>query len=103
MKKKSPSTPSAKNSASNNIEIVFTRQAVEDLEEWDEKDKAKVKRISRLIEAIKANPRKGIGKPEQLQHQFSGYWSRRIDKKHRLIYRIEGDKVTVISCRGHYD
>ena len=71
-------------------------------------DKDKYKKILSLIKDIKRNSYGGIGKPEQLKHDFSGYWSRHIDKEHRLVYRInevEGkeDELIIIACKGHYE
>ncbi|NIJ52445.1 Txe/YoeB family addiction module toxin [Dyadobacter arcticus] len=67
--------------------------------------KSLVKRIERIFEELGANPYSGIGKPEQLKNNFSGLWSRRIDKKHRLVYQIIEQTVTVfvIAAKGHYD
>lgn len=62
-----------------------------------------VKRIRELLKDILRHPEEGIGKPERLKFQLSGYWSRRISKEHRLIYKIEKDNIIVISCRYHYE
>jgi toxin YoeB len=61
-----------------------------------------VVRIDRLVRAVEANPTVGIGKPERLRHQLSGLWSRRIDREHRLVYRVEDGKIIFMRCRGHY-
>ena len=66
-------------------------------------DKAMLKRINLLIRDIQRSPFEGIGKPEPLKHQLSGYWSRRITDEHRLVYRIEHDEITIAQCGGHYD
>lgn len=66
-------------------------------------DKAGLKRINLLIRDIQRSPFEGIGKPEPLKHQLAGYWSRRIDDANRLIYRVEGDEITIAQCGGHYD
>ena len=65
-------------------------------------DKAMLKRINRLIRDIQRSPFEGIGKPEPLKHQLSGYWSRRIDDENRLVYRVENDEITIAQCGGHY-
>jgi toxin YoeB len=67
-------------------------------------NKAAIKRIQAILQELSIHPATGIGKPEELKHELSGYWSRRIDKKNRLIYRIEAGKVTVVivSALGHY-
>lgn len=84
------------------MEIFFTDEAWEDYLFWNKTDKRFVRRINSLIENIKETPFHGLGKPEPLKHQFSGTWSRRIDKKHRLIYLIKSEKIWIISCLGHY-
>ncbi len=61
------------------------------------------KRINQLVKDICRNPFEGIGKPEPLKGNLTGFWSRRVDEKHRLIYAVEDSAVVVISCRGHYD
>ena len=65
-------------------------------------DKAMLKRINPLIRDIQRSPFTGIGKPEMLRHQLSGYWSRRIDEGNRLVYRVDDDGITIAQCRGHY-
>jgi len=60
-------------------------------------------KINTLVAAIAADPFKGIGKPEPLKHGLQGFWSRRVTKKHRLVYRVKGDKVSVYRCLEHYD
>ena len=70
---------------------------------WQTQDKKTLKRINQLIKDISRNPLEGIGKPEPLKGSLTGFWSRRIDKEHRLVYAIEENSVLLISCRGHYD
>ena len=67
-------------------------------------NKAAIKKIQEILLELNIHPTTGIGKPEELKHELTGYWSRRIDKKNRLIYRIEEEKVTVVivSALGHY-
>jgi toxin YoeB len=69
---------------------------------WQQTDKQTLKRINMLISDIKRQPFIGIGDPEPLRHNWSGYWSRRIDKEHRLVYKITADAVIIAQCRYHY-
>lgn len=55
------------------------------------------------MQSIEADPRVGIGKPEPLRHQLAGWWSRRIDREHRFVYRVEGERCILLSCRFHYE
>ena len=84
------------------MKILFTPHGLEDYRYWKEHDSAKTARIKKLLEAISNEPFSGIGKPEPLLFDLSGYWSRRIDREHRLVYKISGDSIIVISCRYHY-
>lgn len=77
-------------------------KAKEDLKYWQKNDKGTLKKITKLLDAILEDPYEGIGKPEPLKHSLSGYWSRRIDKKHRIVYKVEGDELIIIQCRFHY-
>ena len=70
---------------------------------WQTQDKKTLKRINMLIKDIGRNPFDGIGKPEPLKGELSGFWSRRIDNEHRLIYVVEKDAVLIIACKGHYN
>ena len=90
------------------MEVVFSKKAKKDLVFWSKSgNKIIIKKISELIKAIQINPYKGIGKPEALKHSLSGYWSRRIDSKHRMIYEIIDehtiDILSIISLKGHYE
>ena len=69
---------------------------------WQSQDKKMLKRINQLIKDIKRNPFEGIGKPEPLKSNLTGFWSRRIDEEHRIVYAVEEESVIIISCRGHY-
>ena len=69
---------------------------------WQTEDKKILKKINELIRDIERTGNAGIGKPEPLKHELSGYWSRRITDVHRLIYQIDDDKINIISCRNHY-
>jgi toxin YoeB len=82
--------------------LKWSSVALADLEYWKKTDSDKYKKIWFLCESICKNPQTGLGKPEPLKHQFTGYWSRRIDKKHRLVYKFNDEEVYVIQARGHY-
>ena len=82
--------------------IKFSDQAWEDYLFWQANDKAVLKRINLLLRDIQRSPFAGIGKPEPLKHYLSGFWSRRIDDEHRLVYTIQGDSTLVAQCRYHY-
>lgn len=83
--------------------IRFTQAAWEDYTYWQTQDRKTLKRVNLLIEAVVREPFAGIGKPEPLLGSLSGYWSRRIDNTHRLVYAVDDADVTVIACRGHYE
>ncbi len=86
------------------MEIEYSDTAKEDLHYWKQSgNKAIQKKITALLQSISQSPFTGIGKPEALKHQFSGYWSRRISKEHRIVYQVETEKITVISLRFHYN
>lgn len=69
---------------------------------WQQKDNKALKRINTLINDITRQPFEGLGDPEPLKHNWSGYWSRRIDREHRLVYSVEGDTLYIVQCRYHY-
>ena len=69
---------------------------------WQKVDKKKLKRINTLIKEIMRNPFEGIGNPEQLKHELQGFWSRRIDKEHRLVYAYTEEELLIVACRYHY-
>lgn len=76
--------------------------AWEDYCYWQRTDPSMLKRINELIKDVRRSPFSGIGKPEPLKHNLSGFWSRRINDGNRLVYAIEKDAVVIISCKGHY-
>ena len=84
------------------MNISFQDDAWEDYLYWQQTDKKILKRINALIKDIIRHPFEGIGKPEPLKHDLSGYWSRRINQEHRLVYRSDEDTIIIISCRYHY-
>lgn len=81
---------------------VFTKNGREDYIYWQTEDKKTLKKINKLIENICRNGNSGIGKPEPLWGDLSGFWSRRINEKDRLVYKIDEKNVYIISCRYHY-
>ena len=83
--------------------VEIHRQFREQLHDWVIQQKRIALKIFDLMAAVERNPFEGIGKPEPLKHGLTGYWSRRIDQEHRLVYRIENDTLTFISCNGHYE
>lgn len=85
------------------MKIQFDETAWEQITYWREQDKKTLRKINKLLEDISLNGNTGLGHPEPLKDNLSGYWSREIDKKNRLIYKIEGDSITVIQCKNHYD
>lgn len=83
--------------------ISWTDDAWDDYVYWQTQDKKTLRRINTLIKDCQRSPFDGIGKPEPLKYNLSGYWSRRIDDTNRLVYRFDDDILTIISCRYHYD
>ena len=84
-------------------QIAFTNAAWQDYVWWQTQDRKTLRRINLLVEAVLREPFTGIGKPEQLRENLSGYWSRRIDESNRLVYAVEDDQSVVVGCRYHYD
>ena len=82
---------------------VWSDHAWEDYLYWQGQDKKTLRRINKMLKDIDSNPFDGIGKPEALKHERQGYWSRRIDDTHRLIYRIVNQQIEIAQCRTHYD
>ena len=85
------------------MKIVFAARGWEDYLWWQTQDRKLLKRVNALIQDIVRNGNEGIGKPEPLKHTFGGYWSRRINDEHRLIYLIAGDEIRIAQCRYHYE
>lgn len=84
------------------MKIVFADRAWEDYLFRQQNNPKTLKRINELIKAIKRDPFKGIGDPEPLRFNWSGFWSRRIDREHRLVYAVEADAILIAQCRYHY-
>lgn len=82
---------------------IWFDEAWEDYTYWQMQDKKTLKRINMLLKDIEREHFDGIGKPEPLKGDMSGFWSRRIDDVNRLVYRISGDVVEIVSCKGHYE
>lgn len=84
------------------MRIIWTASGWEDYLYWQKIDRKKVKRINELIKSCQRTPFEGIGKPEPLKHELEGFWSRRIDTEHRLVYSYENHELLIIACRYHY-
>jgi toxin YoeB len=84
------------------MNLQFSEHAWEDYLYWQETDKSVLKRINLLIKDIRRSPFDGIGKPEPLKHALSGFWSRRINDEHRMVYRAEGKTLFIAQLRYHY-
>ncbi len=84
------------------MKLVFSEHAWDDYQYWLETDRQMLKRINRLIQEIVRDPFAGAGKPEPLKHGLSGYWSRRINDEHRIVYRMSEDAVLIAQLRYHY-
>ena len=84
------------------MKLIFAEQAWEDYLYWQKTDKQLLKRINNLIKDVTRDPFDGIGKPEPLKHALSGYWSRRINDEHRMVYTIHEDSLLIAQLRYHY-
>jgi toxin YoeB len=82
--------------------LAWIDEAWSDYLYWQTQDKKTLKRINKLIEETKRSPFEGIGKPEPLKENLSGFWSRRIDDTHRLVYAVDDEYLTILACRYHY-
>ena len=85
-----------------NRQLAWTDEALKDYVYWQSQDRKTLKRINKLIDAVKRDPFRGIGKPEALKENLSGFWSRRIDETNRLVYAVTDQYITIISCRYRY-
>jgi toxin YoeB len=84
------------------VNLIFAPQAWEDYQFWQATDPKMISRINQLLKDIVRNPHSGIGKPEPLKHAFRGYWSRRIDSEHRIIYKLGEGGIFIAQLRYHY-
>ncbi|MBP3857140.1 MAG: Txe/YoeB family addiction module toxin [Ruminiclostridium sp.] len=82
--------------------LLWDNDAWDEYQSWQTEDKNTLKRINKLLNDIRRDPFDGIGKPEPLKENLSGFWSRRINDEHRIVYLVEDDIVRIFSCRGHY-
>ena len=85
------------------MNLIWNNEAQEEYVQWQKQDKKMVKKINEIIKDIKRNGNEGIGKPEPLKHELSGYWSRRITDKHRFIYKLTETSIVVIACANYYE
>jgi toxin YoeB len=85
------------------MKIIFSKNSWEDYISWQTEDKKILKKINDLIRDIQRTPYQGLGKPEPLKYDLAGFWSRRIEREHRLVYQVIGDEILIYSCRYHYD
>ena len=84
------------------MKLVFSEHAWDEYLHWQKTERKLLKRINLLIQDTRRSPFEGIGKPEPLKHGLAGYWSRRVNEEHRLVYKIEPDAVLIAQCRYHY-
>ncbi len=84
------------------MKVVFLDQGWEDYLYWQNTDKATLKKINALVKEIDRTPFEGNGKPEPLKHNLAGWWSRRINLEHRIVYKIDNDAIVILQCRYHY-
>ena len=84
------------------MKLVFADGASQDYLYWQKQDKRMVERINQLIREAQREPFAGIGKPEPLKHALAGYWSRRINDEHRMVYKVEGEALLIAQLRYHY-
>ncbi len=85
------------------MKLCFVDESWEDYLYWQKTDKKMLGRINMLIKEISRTPYEGLGKPEPLKHKYRGFWSRRINDEHRLIYRVVEENIWIVKCRFHYD
>jgi toxin YoeB len=83
--------------------LTFSQNAWEDYLSWQVEDKKILRKINVLIRDIQRTPYRGSGKPEPLKYDLAGFWSRRTDREHRLVYQVIGTEILIYSCRYHYD
>ena len=84
------------------MKLIFADEAWEDYVYWQKQDRRMVERINKLIQEVRRDPFAGVGKPEPLKLALSGFWSRRINDEHRMIYKVVGDSLLIAQLRYHY-
>lgn len=84
------------------MKIIFSSKSWDDYLYWQRTDRRVLKRINALIKEVCRDPYRGTGKPEPLKHALAGYWSRRINDEHRLVYKVQGDLLYIAQLRYHY-
>lgn len=84
------------------MNLVFADEAWDDYLYWQKQDRRMVERINKVIQETRRSPFEGIGKPEQLKHALSGFWSRRINDEHRMVYKVDGEALLIAQLRFHY-
>ena len=84
------------------MKLIFSEQAWEDYLYWQRTDRKVLEKVNTLIREIQREPFSGIGKPEPLKHAFAGYWSRRLNDEHRIVYRVRDDSMLIAQLRYHY-
>ncbi|RLD19165.1 MAG: Txe/YoeB family addiction module toxin [Bacteroidetes bacterium] len=84
------------------MKLAWSPRAWNDYLFWQKTDKNKLNRINALIKDVMRTPFEGIGNPEPLRHELQGFWSRRIDREHRLVYSFKGKEILIVACRYHY-
>lgn len=82
--------------------VAFMTRGWQDYLHWQTNNKQMLKKVNALIKECQRTPKEGAGKPEALKHDYAGWWSRRIDDEHRLIYRVVDDRLEIAQCRHHY-
>ena len=85
------------------MRIIFSKNSWQDYISWQSEDKKMLGKINELIKDIQRTPFEGKGKPEPLKYDLAGFWSRRIDREHRLVYQVNKKEILIYSCRFHYD
>ena len=85
------------------MKYIFVDESWEDYLYWQKTNLKIATKINALLKDIARNPSSGLGKPEPLKYKYKGFWSRRIDGEHRLIYQVKGDEILIAKCRFHYD
>lgn len=85
------------------MKYIFVDESWEDYLYWQKNNEKLLQRINNFLKNISRNPNSGFGKPEPLKYKYKGFWFRRIDSEHRLIYRVKDDEILIAKCRFHYD